>query len=179
MKSALLAMLSALVIAAVSAGEAAEPVDIPGTSWRIGGLSRLKVKRIGPFQQITIGRIDFRRDGRFLLVMENLFTLAGVYDCKRGRRCKLTPDPDGLEEALLSMIEGSLLGPALRGIEPAKTKFKVKFKTKRDATSIRTRFKIRFETLLALNVDNPDEPDAEVIEAFRTKYLFKGQGLVE
>jgi len=164
----LVAVMSGAVIPA-----GAQTSEVPGTAWELGGVSRLKVKKFGKFAQLTFGRIDFRRNGRFLLDMKNFFTLSGTYDC-RGRRCLLTPEPDSLEKALLSLLEGSLFEAALRGIEPRKAKFKIKIRNKKGTDVAKVRFKIVFNARLALAVENPEDPEAEVIEPFRMKYRYKG-----
>lgn len=158
---------------ALVATVAAETIEIPGTSWQLGGETRLKVKKDGKFKQGTLGSLTFERNGGFRLVLEELFTVDGIYECKR-HRCVLTPDPDSLEHALVSLLEKTVFAFALRGVEPGKVRFKVKVRSKKDTDFIKTRFKIKFDALLALAQENPDDADAEVIEPFRMRFKFKG-----
>jgi len=167
------ALLLVFVVSVFVTPAVAEPIEVPGTAWLLGGVSRLKVKKVGKFGQSTFGQIDFKQNDRFVLVLEEFFTLSGAYECRR-RRCLLTPDPVSLEKALVSLLEGTVFGFALRGVAPGNVKFKVKLKTKKGTEFVKVRLRIVFDALLALDAENPDDPAAELIEPFRMKYRYKG-----
>jgi hypothetical protein len=168
------AFLALVVMSACTAAALAQAPDHSGTSWSLGGSTRLRVKKFGKFGQPATGRVEFSSDGRFMLVLDGFFTLSGDYDCG-GRQCALDPDPDSLESALNSLLQVSVFQFAARGVEPSKVKLKVRLRTKRGTDTVKARLSIQFNALLALKGMNPNDPEAELIKPFRMKFRFNGE----
>jgi hypothetical protein len=152
--------------------------EIEGT-WLFSGSSRLKVKKIGKFGGATAGSIKFSPNGRFEFELDELLKLRGDFLCaENSRKVLLTLDPELVEPAILSFLEPSIFQVPLRGVEPGTVKLKVKLKKKKGEDIVKVRFKMKFDALLALLPEDPDNPGPEVVQPFRMTYRYKGQTIL-
>lgn len=152
--------------------------EIEGT-WIFAGSSRFNVKKIGKFVGGTTGSIKFTPNGRFAFVLDGLLKLRGDFVCpENSRKVLLTLDPESVEPTILSFLEPSIFQFPLRGVEPRTVKLKVRLKKTKDEDIIKVRFKMKFDALLALLPENPNDPEPEVVEPFRMKYRYKAQAIL-